>query len=368
MTNKKITFYKINPLKNSEQVRETWKYLQENSPHSFFLSWPWIETWLNCLPTNQNISFIYGTLNDKPVIGYFYGLTKGFGNAITYCTRGYLNSTGIEKQDEITIEYNGILLDKSVSECDLSDLLTKDISPWDELICPASNKELLSVLQSNSNSLDIKLIESRPSYYVDLDKVRENNNDLLPLVSKNKKAQIKRTKKCYEKDSEFHIEIAKNKEQALEYLDCLEFHHQKNWTSKGHQGSFSNDFFCEFHKKLITNHFHEGVIQLVKISSGTEIVGYLYNFIYQNTVLFYQSGLNYREGNLYRPGLICHYLAINYCAREGYSIYDFLEGDSSYKKSLATDNNELVWIKYRKNRIRFKIEDCLRYIKNKFNS
>jgi len=368
MTNKKITFYSINPLKNFDQVRKIWTHLQENSPHSFFLSWAWIETWLDCLPNNQNISFVYGTLNDKPVLGYFFGFKRGFGSCITYCSRGYLNSTGIEELDEITIEYNGILFDKSVSQCDLTDLLKKDISPWDELICPASSKELLSIFESTSKSLNIKLIQSRPSYYVNLDKVRENNNDLLSLVSKNKKAQIKRTKKCYEKDAEFRIEIADNIDQALNYLDGLNYHHQKNWTSKGHPGSFSNKFFCEFHKTLISKHFHEGIIQLIKISCGTEVVGYLYNFIYQGTVLFYQSGLNYREGNLYRPGLICHYLAINYCANKGYSKYDFLEGDSSYKKSLATDNNELHWIKCQRNKVRFKLEDSLRYIKNKLNN
>jgi CelD/BcsL family acetyltransferase involved in cellulose biosynthesis len=72
-------------------------------------------------------------------------------------------------------------------------------------------------------------------------------------------------------------------------------------------------------------------------------IGYLYNLVYDKNVLFYQSGLNYSGSNIYRPGLISHYYAIIHNAQKGMDVYDFLAGDSDYKKSLSTNSCRMYW-------------------------
>lgn len=360
-----VNVYELNPFNNFEKVKSVWSTLQEACPHSFFLSWEWVETWIKCLPSTQNIRFVYAEDKGKVIFCYFVGTKKGFGNSIVYCTRGYLNSTGDDLIDEITIEYNGFLLDPRVTMHDFSDLLAESIIPWDEFQCPAVSKEWLSPVQSFDTRFNVKVIESRLSYYIDLARVRSNGNNLLSLLSKNKRSQINRSIRNYEVNNKLTLELAGSKAVALEYLAGLEELHQKSWTDKGMSGSFASYYFKKFHIKMITDNFDKNHIHLFRISCGNEILGYLYCFSYQKKIYFYQSGLNYKSGNEFRPGLVCHTMVVNYYAEEGgYDSYDFLAGESAYKKSLSTDSCEMLWIKVRKDKLYFMLEDMMKAIKS----
>lgn len=52
-----------------------------------------------------------------------------------------------------------------------------------------------------------------------------------------------------------------------------------------------------------------------------------------------------------KPGLLAHALAIQYYAENGRAEYDFLAGDSQYKRSLTSQSRPLNWsVLYRDNR------------------
>jgi len=57
---------------------------------------------------------------------------------------------------------------------------------------------------------------------------------------------------------------------------------------------------------------------------------------------------------------VCHAAAIDHAAASGLAVYDFLGGDMRYKKSLATDENTLVWARVQRRRLRFFVEDRVR--------
>jgi CelD/BcsL family acetyltransferase involved in cellulose biosynthesis len=59
--------------------------------------------------------------------------------------------------------------------------------------------------------------------------------------------------------------------------------------------------------------------------------------------MFYQSGLEPSSDNKVKPGLVAHALAITECAAAGLREYDFLAGDSQYKKSLSTARRPIIW-------------------------
>ena len=65
-------------------------------------------------------------------------------------------------------------------------------------------------------------------------------------------------------------------------------------------------------------------------------MGYLYNFRFRDRIYAYQSGFAYEEDPRLKPGLICHALAIERAAADStVRIYDFLAGDSRFKRSFA---------------------------------
>jgi CelD/BcsL family acetyltransferase involved in cellulose biosynthesis len=95
---------------------------------------------------------------------------------------------------------------------------------------------------------------------------------------------------------------------------------------------------------------------------GDHSVGYLYNMIHGGHVLQYQSGFDYElsDSTSWRPGVICHALAIEHYLSLGMETYDFLAGDQRYKKELSTASDELTWSTLQRPRLKFDMEQRLR--------
>jgi len=348
---------RINPLEDLQQTKAIWLKLSEQCQPSFFNSWGWVSIWLTCLPKSTNLEFVVHFHDENPICCYFLGVKRTIENKIFLKKRAYLNCTGFEEFDNLTIEYNAPLIanNENLDEINLFSAL-KDI---EEFHLPVSTLEYKSV-----NNKLLSRIESLPSYWIDLNKIRDKDNDYISLISKNKRNQIKRSIKEYQQDGEIKIVAAVNTSEALNMLDNLAELHQKEWIQRGKPGAFANHFFCEFHRKLIQDRFELGEIQLLRIFNKEAVIGYLYNFIHNGEVLFYQCGFNYKEGNNYRPGIVSHYYSILLNCKLNHKKYNFLVGKSQYKKSLSTDFDVLNSIVFCRKNLKSRVEYKLREIKN----
>jgi len=276
--------------------------------------------------------------------------------------RGYLNCTGYEEFDNIVIEYNSILCVKEDIQKNL-DFALLSFPEIEEFRFPYS----VNIKFDDSNDL-IQRGTSAPSYWIDLTSI-DHKKGYLAHVSKNTRAQIKRSIKEYEAcQGSIKLEFAKNIEQAKRFFIELEVLHQKEWVKRGKVGAFSNTFFKAFHNRLIENRFCKKEIQLVRVYTDDEDIGYLYNFVFNNEVLFYQSGFNYKENNKLRPGIVSHYLTILRCIEKNYSKYNFLVGETRYKQSLSTHFDTINTIIISRKTFKSKFESVLRQIKKRFDS
>ena len=116
----------------------------------------------------------------------------------------------------------------------------------------------------------------------------------------------------------------------------------------------------QFHRRLIEREFGRGAVQLLRVRNAQDAVGYLYNFVRDGHVYAYQSGFNYSDDPKRKPGLVTHALAVRVGSELGFSRYDFLAGDSQYKRSLATDEDQMVWLCLQNPRLRFSVERAAR--------
>ena len=86
-------------------------------------------------------------------------------------------------------------------------------------------------------------------------------------------------------------------------------------------------------------------VDLLRVTAGSTVVGYLLNFNHAGQVSAYQSGFDYAAaGPHQKPGLTCHYLAIEDYRAAGAVTYDFLAGPDRYKQSLANAERPLHWL------------------------
>ncbi len=360
----RVEYKLLDALLDREKVERIWKQVLLESKASFFLSWEWISTWLETLPGDERIDLIVGCINDEPVLAYFLGNRQFTRRGFFHYRLASLNATGDEYLDELTVEYNGVLAIPQLQIDVIQEIINRDVGEWDELYLPGLAGDLCAEIDRLRNDAGqcfiIDVEKDSKSHYVELDKVRSANMDYASLLSSNRRQQIRRSIREYSKSSEIRVNVALTSGEASQMLEALAELHQREWTQRGKEGAFANSYFRDFHSALIQKYFDSGVIQLVHIHTDQVTIGYLYNFIHEGNVLFYQSGFNYMESNHARPGLVSHYFSVLLNTELGHRRYDFLAGDSQYKKSLATNAERMMWVRLKKKNIRSWVEGSAR--------
>ncbi|WP_457670719.1 GNAT family N-acetyltransferase [Thiolapillus sp.] len=359
-----VKYKSLDALLASKEVEMIWKRMLAKSKASFFLSWEWISTWLETLPGDERVDLIVGYLGDEPALACFLGRKRRTKRGIFYYKLASLNSTGDEYLDELTIEYNSILAIPQLNTNALQGIIDGDVNEWDELYLPGAVGSLCIEIDRLRGGVEsgyiIEVEKDSNSYYVELEKVRNASMDYAGLLSSNRRQQIRRSIREYNKTGEIGIDVAQTLGEALQMLNGLVELHQREWIQRGKEGAFANSYFYSFHTSLIQKYFNSGIIQLIHIHTDQVTIGYLYNFIHDGNVLFYQCGFNYTGSNHARPGLVSHYFAILLNAELGHGKYDFLAGESQYKKSLATNAERMIWARVKKKSIRSWIEGHMR--------
>lgn len=367
-----LNFAQYHPKTDIALIEKYWRGLLKECPHHYFLSWGWMSTWLNSLPAKHSVRLVVGFQEDKnePVLAFFAGLSSKKWIKLFRAKVVSLNATGIPYFDKIYIEYNTILIRPNI-KIDAKGLLhALHGLAWNEFYLPGLSAQFIKQFSEfiDEKKLPVVIEQKSAAPYVDLRQVREVGMDYLQLISANKRSQIRRSIKEYEKDGQITLQAARSVEEALQFLDNLAAFHEREWGQRGIEGAFSNEYFYRFHKDLITARFSSGEIQLLQIATPTAEIGYLYNFTDQGRVYFYQSGFNYLPGNVYRPGLVSHYYAILYNARAGKLAYDFMAGEADYKTSMATAAEEMYWVRVFRNRAIFLTWKWLNWIRTRTKS
>lgn len=133
-------------------------------------------------------------------------------------------------------------------------------------------------------------------------------------------------------------------------------------------GAFASPRHVGFHRDFIMASFEAGTIQIARVTAGGELIGILYCFVDRGRVFFYQSGLQYREGKKFRPGLVAHACLIEHNFAEGALEYHFLAGDETtprYKTSLSNSSNELAWVHFERPGLKNRTIRALRGLKRR---
>jgi CelD/BcsL family acetyltransferase involved in cellulose biosynthesis len=190
--------------------------------------------------------------------------------------------------------------------------------------------------------------------------VRTAKDGYLSLLSANTRQQIRRSLKGYEHRGKLAISVTQSLDETLSFFSGLCSLHQARWQDKGEKGAFGTAFSLRFHQHLVRAAFGKGELQMARIQAGDEVIGYLYNFVRNGHVYFYQNGFDYAAAGKLNPGHVAHYMAINYNAEAGHRTYDFLSGQQRYKRSLAGEEVMLYWATLQKRRALFALETAVR--------
>lgn len=332
----------LSPCPPANGLEREWRELDDRSAGSVFLSWPWIETaGITRRPGSVLARITHG---DRTVGLGLLGLRSRPSVPLRPGTLN-LNETGDPLSDRVMIEYNGVLAEqgwearaadallaalgdsKATGRMDL--MLSGVPEHWIGL---CQRRGLVTQLLRPPQAAPCAALQTRPE------------QDLLASMTRNSRQQIRRSMRHYESRAALTLDRAADAPQALDWLDGLDALHTRSWRQRGKDGAFADPGFKDFHRRLISTRFDQGVTDLLRVRNGDIVLGYLYNLRWRHVVSAYQSGFHFEDHTQARPGLVAHVLAMDLYRNEGMATYRFLAGQARYKTSLASDRDELLWM------------------------
>lgn len=352
------------------EVSKLWAELDEVSPYSsFYLSTEWTTVWLE----------VFGEVL-QPEILVFENEERATGMCLLVPSterrgpfrvkRIYLNTVGGDIEDRTLMEFNNLLCRAGWEEKNVGALAAYLQSlEWDEFVVEGiSPGPLLECFRVGGFSQLPPVTSTMPSYYVNLEQLRQSGASYESSLSSNTREQLRRSVRRYATIGEVRVEVATELFRAEQLFDEMCGMHQSRWQKKGETGAFGPGRRLEFHRTLISQAFEKGSIQLLRVAAGEQTIGILYNFVKNGKVYFFQSGFNYSDDKHLKPGLVTHVFAVRYCLNAGFTEYDFLAGDAQYKRSLARECRQLNWVVFARPRTKLFVIERLRAMKRRLRS
>lgn len=189
-------------------------------------------------------------------------------------------------------------------------------------------------------------VATRAVPWCDLAALRAEGRDCLDQASANTRQQVRRAFRACEASGAMRVSRAADAMEAGRWLDALAVLHQATWQARGRSGAFAVPEFRRFHVELLQRGVADGIADLLQITAGERVIGYLYNLVWRGRVAAYQSGFDYAVAHPHeKPGLVCHVAAMRYYQAAGLGAYDFLGGAARYKTSLANREDRLHWLR-----------------------
>lgn len=328
-----------------------------------FLSYSWQHSWISSLPT---LPTLITFKRDGVVVGYtLYKIRKILPGFPIYC--GYLNQMGNSKYDQVWIEFNDVICKKGVKyQC---------IKLFIDEVLERGNVAKFTVSMCKDPEAWIQAAQLK-NYQFQVDPTPGFRNplnnincvaDVLGGLSRNSRNKMNRA--IRDAETTFgQLSVKKyEKSEAAEFLQRMGVLHKMQWMGTSLGSGFSNKYFLEHHKNLC-NHFFESV-DLVEVRAGDTLLGLSYNLVHNNHVYFYCSGINEdsKRGKL-KPGYIMHILLLSHYGRLGFKSYDFMAGDSQYKRTLSSEEYNLYTLDIYKNSLIINVGRYLfRFIKRLFS-
>jgi CelD/BcsL family acetyltransferase involved in cellulose biosynthesis len=323
---------------------QAWRELEARADCSFFQSW----TWVGCLAEERFTRplLLHASKGDRTVALALFNHHPGW----LFDTL-YLQETGDPRWDAAFIEYNGVLTEaEAPPDLPLACLRAALQARLPGMRRWRGRRLVLSGVGSpqreaaEAGGLVVRQ-QTRIAPFVDLNTLRRGNQDYVESLSANTRAQLRRSLRLYAAHGPPRIDRADQADVAHAYLDALAVLHQAGWQRRGRPGAFANAHFARFHHALIDRAIARDEVDLLRITAGPRVIGYLYNYRYRGRALAYQSGFDYVPADRHqKPGLTSHHVAIERNLAAGMSVYDFLAGDDRYKRSLANSEVSLHWL------------------------
>jgi hypothetical protein len=312
-----------------------------------FLAPRWTATWVQVFGPSLRPELIAFRDDEHRQIGACLLTARIRYGALLPHVRWHLNTDGEPGPDSVVIEHNRVLACLG-REAEVHAALARHAahSRVDELRLSGIDESGVAPLLGAFPGWRSD-VEWREAPFVRLDAVRARGGDHLAILSRNTRAQLRRSLARYADRGAVVVHAARTADEAESMLRELMALHEARWATRGSGGGFASPRRRALHSAFAREATPAGEAQLLRITVAGETIAVLYSLVAHGKVNFYQSGFRYESDRHLRPGMVAHHLAIQYNLALGMTEYDFLAsapGEGRYKFSLSTDVRRLGWV------------------------
>lgn len=358
-------------------LEPVWRGLEARADCSYFQSWGWIGIWLERFASDLR-PLLVRVWHGDVLVGLGIFLSRRLRRRGLVRSRAlYLHEYPFDGRD-MTIEYNGLLADRAhvpgVYAAVIEHLFQSGLQ-WDELFFSAVDEAVDGAIRAaepvyRSNGGSYRRLEESVSRAIDLGRTGEGVDGFVSGLGKNRRAQVRRALRLYQEAGALRLDEADGIGQAEDFLTGLKALHTRRWQAKGRGGVFANPLWERFHRAVIRSGFPAGEIQLLRVSCGDRVIGYLYNLVWRRHVYVLQTGFETVSDARLMPGYVVHTLAVAHNRDAGMLYYDLMHGDSLYKRLLCNHSSMLRRVVVQRRRRRFVLEDlavrAVRYCRSQY--
>ena len=248
LSNYRVTSHLV---KHPDEIASEWLDLQGRSNCSYFQSWGWIGTWLEQVALDLQPIVVRVWL-ENCLIGLGVFVSSHISRHLIIRSNAlFLHEYPFDDRDMI-IEYNGLLVARNHEQAVYSKTvnhLFQTNRHCDEIFFSAMDGRVdLHCVPPCEVKFVHRVIEESAAQMVELDRFGQGVESYLATLSKNRRAQIRRSLRLYQELAPLKLREAGSIEEALLFFDGLKTLHTERWRSKGRGGSFANSRWEAFHR------------------------------------------------------------------------------------------------------------------------
>ena len=320
--------------------------LQQSDADNVFLTWEWIDCWRKT--RNKEVKPLIVVIKEQGevvAIAPFYRQNYRLIQIKNYQALRFLGdqSSGSEYSNFIVKKENSLELKEQLWRYLLSREIKHDwdfiwftnISSW-----TVGGKTLLQAL-TKVQKLHFY------SRSVEFSQVCLNDlpEDILPILSKSLRTNIRQTRRRLDKLGDWKIEIIDQSFDLQKQLEQLFSLHNKHWEKLG-GGTFQRrPELAAFYRSFVPLALEKGWLKLLSLESEGIVQAMQLGYIYNNRFLAIQEG--YNPDFLPGVGQVLRHFSYTHCQKNGVVDYDFLGVYTDHKRRWLAEKklgeNLFIW-------------------------
>ncbi len=317
--------------------------LSRTAAPEFFRSWPWMQAWWEIFGNEDDRQpFLIGVRDGRTLVGMApFLLRTAAGLGPVKVRRLEFMGSGENESDEVCSDFLDLYAAKGYEDQVAAAIWQRMLAErprWDE----ASFRNILDHSLLSRYLLPMARdygcgLHRRPSgerFWVDLS--GGDFNAYVDGLSKKKKKRIFYYRRRLEKEGGFTERRLQDRGEIPRFLQEIARLNRLRQGQKGMASAWQSERFRQFHALAAPRLWDLGLLDLRLWERDGQSVAALYNFLYDGTIYYYQSGFDTEAFGNVSPGLVTISHVIEWGFANKQRRYDFLVGaEGSYKEDYA---------------------------------